>query len=88
MKNSQTYVRAGLSPSKKNCVICLICKPFKSDEKRCFKSSFRSQDIYVFVSTIWLCRKNGFIRKINLTSKFMTSQPGLQTIPISILPNI
>ena len=28
------------------------------------------------------------IRKIRLTSKFMTSQPGLQTITIHILPNI
>ena len=27
-------------------------------------------------------------RKIGLTSKFMTSQPGLQTIAIQILPNI
>ena len=33
---------------------------------------------------------NGFrlIRKIRLNSKFMTSQPGLQTIAIHILPNI
>ena len=27
-------------------------------------------------------------RKIRVTSKFMTSQPDLQTIPIHILPNI
>ena len=33
-------------------------------------------------------KKNGLIRKIRLTSKFMTSQPGLQTIAIHILPNI
>ena len=38
--------------------------------------------------TFWSCRKNGLIRKIRLTSKFMTSQPGLQTIAIHILPNI
>ena len=36
----------------------------------------------------WSCRKNGLIRKISLTSKFMTSRPGLQTIAIHILPNI
>ena len=30
----------------------------------------------------------GLIRKISLISKFMTSQPGKQTIPIHILPNI
>ena len=33
-------------------------------------------------------RKSGLIRKIRLTSKFMTSQHGLQTIAIHILPNI
>ena len=44
------------------------------------KSSFRSQDIKVFVTTFWSCRKNGLIRKIKLTSKFVTSQPGLQII--------
>ena len=32
--------------------------------------------------------KNSLIRKIRLTSKFMTSQLGLQTITIYILPNI
>ena len=37
---------------------------------------------------IWSCKKNGLIRKISLTSKFMASQPGLQTIAIHILPNI
>ena len=52
------------------------------------KSSIRSADIYVFVTTFWSCRKNGFIRKIKLTSKFMTPQPGLQTIAVYILPNI
>ena len=36
----------------------------------------------------WSCKKNGLIRKIRLTSKFMKSQPGLQTIAIHILPNI
>ena len=33
-------------------------------------------------------QENGLIRKISLTSKSMTSQPGLQTIAIHILPNI
>ena len=32
--------------------------------------------------------KNGLIRKIRLTSNFMTSQTGLQTIAIHILSNI
>ena len=30
------------------------------------KSSFRSQDISVFVMTFWSSRKNGLIRKIRL----------------------
>ena len=32
--------------------------------------------------------KNGLIRKTRLISKFMTSQPGKQTITIHILPSI
>ena len=36
----------------------------------------------------WSCRKNGLIKKLRLTSKFMTPQTGLQTIAIQILPNI
>ena len=51
-------------------------------------SSFLSQDIYVFVTAFWSCRKNSLIRKIRLTLKFMTSKPGVQTIAIDILPNI
>ena len=38
--------------------------------------------------TFWPCRKNSLIRKVRLTSKFMTSQPSLQTIVIHTLPNI
>ena len=66
-------------------------KAFKNDEK-CFlfhlKSSFPSQDIWVFVTIFWSYGKNGLIRKIRLTSKFMVSQTGLQTIAIHLLPNI
>ena len=39
-------------------------------------------------SSFWSCRKNGLIRKISLSSKFMTSQPSLQIFDIQILPNI
>ena len=67
-------------------------KPFKNDEKYFFlfhlKSSFRSQDIWVFVTTFWSCRKSSLLRKIRLTSKSTTSQPGLLKIAIQILPNI
>ena len=52
------------------------------------KSSFLSQNIYVFVTTFWYCSKNDLIREIRLTSKFMTSQCGLQAIAIHILPDI
>ena len=46
--------------------------------------------IFKFLSrpTFWSCRSNGLIRKTRLNSKFMTSQPGLQTIVIHTLPNI
>ena len=66
-------------PKKKKLHYLLHWKPFKNDEK-CFlfylKSSFRSQDILVFVMAFWSCRKNSLIRKIRFISKFMTSQPG------------
>ena len=74
----------GLSPSKKYCYV-LHWKAFKTNGK-CFlfslKSSFHSEHISVFVTTFWSCRENGLIRRIRLTSKFMASQPGLQTIVI------
>ena len=74
----------------KNFCYFLDLKPFKKDEKCLFhlNSSFRSQDIQVFVTTFWSCRNNGLIRKIGLTSKLMTSQSGLRKIAIHILPNI
>ena len=37
--------------------------------------------------TFWSCRKNGLIRKLRFTSKFMTSQHGLQTTAAHTLPN-
>ena len=76
-------LKVGLTFQKNLCYL-LDWKPFKIDGKR----SFCSQDIKVFVTTFWLCRKNCSTRKIRITSKFMTSQPGLQTVAILILPNI
>ena len=75
---------------KKMCYL-LHWKPFKIDEKYFLfhlKSSFRSQNIQAFVWTFSSSRKNSLIRKIGLASKFMTSQPGSQTIAIHILPKI
>ena len=64
---------------------------FKNDEK-CFyfilKSLFVLKIPKFFVLAFWSYRKNSLIRKIRLTSKFMTSQPGLQAIAMHILPNI
>ena len=85
------YVKIALSPSKKVCVICLTESPLKM-----IKNSFYFNLKALFVLKIfkflwrlfWSCRKSGLIRKIKLTSKFMTSQPGLQRIAIHKLPNI
>ena len=52
------------------------------------ESSFRSQDIQVFIMTFLSRRKNSFIRKIMLVSELMTSQPGKQTIVMHISSNI
>ena len=52
------------------------------------KALFFLKIFQVSVMTFWSCRKKGLNRKIKLTSKFMTSQPGQQTITIHILPNI
>ena len=51
------------------------------------KSSFRFEDISVFITAFWSCRNNDLIRMIRLVSKSMTSQHGKQTIAIHIFPN-
>ena len=72
------FIKFGPSSSKKNLNHLPYWNSFKIDEK-CFlfhlKSSFRSQDISVFVMTFWSRRKNSLIRKTLLTSKFMMSHP-------------
>ena len=64
----------------------LILKPLSV-----LKINFRSQDRFTFFKidflNFWSCGKNDMIRRIRLTSNFMTSQPGYQTITIQILPN-
>ena len=42
----------------------------------------------MFILNLWSYRKNGLIKKINLIEKFMTLQPGQETVTIHILPNI
>ena len=45
--------------------------------------------IFNFFSCFFLpCRKNGYIRKIWLTSKFLISQSGKQNIAMHILPDV
>ena len=53
---------------------------------KCFL--FQLKALSVFVLAFWAIRNNDLIRKIRLTSKFMTSQPGQQRITIHILLNI
>ena len=45
-------------------------------------------EIFKFLSWLFDYVKNGLIRKLRLTSKFMTSQAGQQLITIHILSNI
>ena len=82
IKDFISYIKSDSHFPEKNCYF-LDWKLFKNDEK-CFlfhlKSCYRSQDILVFVASFWSCRKNGLTRKRRLTSKFLTSRPGLQTI--------
>ena len=65
--------------SKKIVFICFnenLLKMMKNAFYFYLKSTFRSQDIQLFVLTFWKCAKNGLIRKIYLISKSVTSQPG------------
>ena len=89
--SSAVIIKVELSPSKKIFFFFFLLTPYKNDEKCFLKSFFRSQNIQVFVTNFWSCRKNGLIRKKSLTLKFMMSQPGFliaQTIAMHILPNI
>ena len=55
---------------------------------------FVLKNLFLFSQYLSVCfdilalQENSLIREIRLTSKFMTLQHGLQTIPIHILPNI
>ena len=82
-------INVRLLRSKKICVFCFIDRPSKMMKNAFYfilKVLLFSR-YFVFVTTFLSCRRNSLIRKIRLTSKLLTSQPGLQTIPIHILPN-
>ena len=84
------WLKVGLPPSNKICVICLIERSLKMMKNYFYfilKALFVLK-IFKFLSRLFGHAKNGLIRKIRSASKFMTSQPGLQTIAIHILPNI
>ena len=60
------FIKVGLSPSKKNFYCLLQWWLFKNDEKSFLfylKSSFRSQDIYVFVLTIGYVEKTAWLER-------------------------
>ena len=57
--------------------------PFTSHQKLFSFSRYLS-----FCLEVLVMQQNGLVRKIRLTSNFMTSQPGQQTIVIHILVNI
>ena len=58
--SSFSFFKVGLSHSPKKLFYLLQWKPFKDCEK-CFlfhlESSFRSEDIQIFIFTFWSCRK-------------------------------
>ena len=51
--------------AKKNCFIYFNQSPLKI-----------MKNAFYFILKVWTCRRNSLIRKLNLISKFMTSQPG------------
>ena len=84
------FIKFGLSPSKKMDVSCSIENPLimmKNAFYFILKSLFVLK-IFKFLSRLFGHVGNSLIRKIRLTSKFMTSLLGLQTIAIHIFPNI
>ena len=84
---SKYLKKSGLSSPKKYCFISFnesALKIVKSVFYFILKAPFVLQ-IFTFLFCFWPCGKNGLIRKIRLILKFMTSQPGEQTITIHIL---
>ena len=88
---SASTLKVRLSPLKEICIIWLIESHLKL-MKNAFYFILKSLSIlkiFKFLSWhfghVW---KTTFLNRLRLTSKFMTSQPGFQTIPGLILPNI
>ena len=79
-----------LSTSKKTCVICLIESPLKLMKNAFYfiLKAYFVLKIYKFLSRLFGHVGKTARLRITITSKFMTSRPGLQTIAILVLPNI
>ena len=84
-------VKVGSSPSKKVCGICLIESPLKVMKNALY---FNLKALFVLKIFKFLSRLFGnagetaWLEKVRWTSKFTTSQLGLQTVAIHIFPNI
>ena len=81
------WIKVGLLLSKRLCAICLIESPLEMVKNAYYfvlKALFVLKIFKFFATTFWSWRKNCLIKKIRLTSKFMTSPPGLQTIATRI----
>ena len=66
-------------------------KALENDEKRFLfhlRSTFWSEDIYIFDLTFSVMQENGLVRNLRLISAFVASQLGKQTIKIYILVDI
>ena len=59
-KISSAYTKVGLSPSKKNCVICLIESPLKMTKNAFY---FILKTLFVLVIFKFLSRLFGHVRK-------------------------
>ena len=88
---SASTPKVGLSPSKTICIIWLIESPLKM-MKNTFHFILKALSIlkiFKFLSRhfghLW---KTAWLKRLRLTSKFVTSQPAFQAIAILILPNI
>ena len=86
VKTLISHFKVGLSPSKKNFFIS-----FNNSSSEVMENAFYSNlKLFLFLSWLFVQVEttNDLIRKIRLTSKFMTSQPGQQRITIHIFLNI
>ena len=68
------FIKVGLSTSQKICFICFIESLLVIMMKYVFlfhpRSYFRSEDIYIFLSTFCSCRKNGFFGHVGTRETF------------------